>query len=215
MLRLLSSSGDRIGRGPTLRNQADPLRALASDAACGDAQALRTLLIALGPALLRVVRAIVGRDHSEVEDVVQEAMVAVHEALHTFRGDCSTTHFASRIAVHTAMNARRRAGHRTRHTPLAAPEEIACCAADDPSPAEALAAARRREALRELLDELPPAQSEVLALHIVLGYSVEETAASTSVPVNTVRSRLRAALAALRSRVTTGDTRLEFTGVGR
>jgi DNA-directed RNA polymerase specialized sigma24 family protein len=65
------------------------------------------------------------------------------------------------------------------------------------------------------LDELPPAQSEVLALHIVLGYSVEETAAATSVPVNTVRSRLRAALAALRSRVTTGDTRLEFLGVGQ
>ena len=43
-------------------------------------------------------------------------------------------------------------------------------------------------------------QAEVLALHTMLGHSVAETAAVTRVPVNTVRSRLRAALAALRER---------------
>ena len=46
--------------------------------------------------------------------------------------------------------------------------------------------------------ELPEIHSEVLALHIVLGFTIEETAAALSVPINTVRSRLRRALASLR-----------------
>ena len=214
MLRLLSPAADPTAGSPAARDQADPLRALASDAAGGDPHALRTLLVALGPALLRVVRAIVGSHHAEVEDVLQEAMVAVHAALPGFRGECSTTHFACRIAVHIAMNASRRAGYRRRHTPLTPPDELAVHAGDDPSPAEALEASRRRQALRELLEDLPPAQSEVLALHVMLGHSVEETAASTGVPVNTVRSRLRAALAALRSRLGDDDARWEVVGAG-
>jgi RNA polymerase sigma-70 factor (ECF subfamily) len=215
MLRLLSPQGAPLVGGQTVRDQADPLKALASDALRGDTDAQRTLLVALGSSLVRVVRAIVGSNHADVEDVLQETMVAVHEALPSFRGECSTTHFACRIAVHVSMNASRRAGHRRRHTPLAPPEELAAQAGDAPSPVEALAAARRRHALRELLDELSPAQSEVLALHIVLGYTVEETAASTGVPVNTVRSRLRAALSALRSRVRIDDAQLEVIGAGQ
>ncbi|HEV3192460.1 MAG TPA: RNA polymerase sigma factor [Polyangiaceae bacterium] len=215
MLRLLSSSGDRAPGESIVRDLADPLRALASDSMRGDAQALRTLLIALGPTLMRVVRAVLGVNHADVDDVLQEAMVAVHDALPSFRGDCKTVHFACRIAVNVAMNARRRAGYRMRHTPLVSSEELAACAADGPSPAEALAAGRRREALRELLGALPPAQCEVLALHILLGYSVEETAASIGAPVNTVRSRLRAALAALRSRVSVDNSWLEVIEVGQ
>jgi RNA polymerase sigma-70 factor (ECF subfamily) len=215
MLRLLSSPKDPTPSGPAVRDQADPLRALASNAVGGDAHASRTLLVALGPALLRVVRAIVGSQYAEVEDVLQEAMVAVHAALPGFRGECSTTRFACRIAVHTAMNASRGAGLRRRLTPLTSPDELAAHAGDDPSPAEALGASRRRQALRELLEELPAAQSEVLALHIVLGHSVEETAVSTGVPVNTVRSRLRAALAALRSRLLADDARREVVETER
>jgi RNA polymerase sigma-70 factor (ECF subfamily) len=73
-----------------------------------------------------------------------------------------------------------------------------------------LAAARRRAALRRLLSELPELQAEVLALHTVLGYTVEETAAVTGAPLNTVRSRLRAALSALRQAVLADSARLEL-----
>ena len=118
-------------------------------------------------------------------------MVAVHLALGGFRGECTTLHFACRVAVQTAMNARRKAGYRMRHTPSAAPLDLADLARDDRSPAQSIEAARRREALRQLLCELPEVQAEVLALHTLLGYTVEETADATGVPVNTVRSRLR------------------------
>jgi DNA-directed RNA polymerase specialized sigma24 family protein len=54
--------------------------------------------------------------------------------------------------------------------------------------------------MRELLDELPLSQAEVLALHVALGHTVEETSAMIGAPINTVRSRLRRGLAALRDK---------------
>ena len=148
-----------------------------------------------------MVRGVLGGAHPDVEDTLQEAMVAVHLALGGFRYECTTLHFACRVAAQTAMNARRRAGYRARHTPSTPPADLIELAREERSPADLAAAGRRRETLRELLCELPDAQSEVLALHALLGYTVEETAAAMHIPRNTVRSRLRNALARLRARV--------------
>jgi RNA polymerase sigma factor (sigma-70 family) len=207
MLRLLRSARQAEG----LRtDRADPLRVIASAAARGDRAAQRTLLIETGSALLRAVRAVLGGASPELEDVFQEAMTAVHLALPGFRGECSTLHFVCRIGVQTAMNARRRGRTRARHLAATDDGELSELARDDISPADSLAAARRRRALRRLLSELPELQAEVLALHTMLGYTVEETAQVTGAPVNTVRSRLRAALAALRQAVLTDGTQLEI-----
>jgi RNA polymerase sigma-70 factor (ECF subfamily) len=207
MLRLLRSGREGDGLRPT---RSDPLRGIAAAAARGDRAAQRTLLIETGSALLRTVRAVLGSGSPEIEDVLQEAMTAVHLALPGFRGECTTMHFVCRIAVQTAMNARRRGRTRARHLATTDDAELAELSRDDVSPAELVAAARRRSALRRLLGELPEAQAEVLALHTVLGYTVEETGRVTGVPVNTVRSRLRAALSALRIAVQTDGARLEL-----
>jgi RNA polymerase sigma-70 factor (ECF subfamily) len=180
---------------------ADPLAQLAALSRAGDKDAQRTLLVTVGPAMLKVVRGVLGATHSDVEDTLQEAMVAVHLALPGFRGECTTLHFACRIAVQTAMNARRRAGYRTRITPSHEPEELAALACDDRSPADLAMAEQRREGLRRLVSALPAPPAEVHALHAVLGYTVEETAAVTAAPINTVRSRLRNALVKLRARL--------------
>jgi RNA polymerase sigma-70 factor, ECF subfamily len=205
MLRLIKSPGVSGSGAPEHGKPAarpdDPLRALAAAALQGDAEAQRTLLVALGPSLLRVVRGVLGGAHPDVEDTLQEAMVAVHLALGGFRYECTTLHFACRVAAQTAMNARRRAGYRARHTPSTPPADLIELAREERSPAELAEAGRRRETLRQLLCELPDAQSEVLALHTLLGYTVEETAAAMQIPRNTVRSRLRNALARLRARV--------------
>jgi RNA polymerase sigma-70 factor (ECF subfamily) len=190
----------------------DPLETLARAAARGDRRAQRTLFVTLGPLLLGIVRGVLGGGHPDVEDVLQEVLVALHGALPSFRGECRTSHFAGRVALHTAMNARRRAGYRTRFTPSTAPEDLVEVPIEGPSPAEARGAAERREALLRLLDMLPAVQAEVLALHVVLGYSVDETAAASGAPRDTVRSRLRAALATLRRRVESDGALLELLG---
>jgi len=194
MLRVLRL-GAKVERPP---DRVDPLRGLARVAAGGDPQAERTLLIELGPSLLRSGRAILGATNPEVEDVLQESMAALLAALPSFRGECTVRHFASRVAIQTALRARRRARLRGRYLAVAADDELNDVASLELSPAEQLEAARRRAALRELLLELPEIHSEVLAMHIVLGFTIEETAAALSVPINTVRSRLRRALASLR-----------------
>jgi DNA-directed RNA polymerase specialized sigma24 family protein len=66
-----------------------------------------------------------------------------------------------RVAVQTAMNARRKAGYRSRHTPSVPPLDLCDLARDDRSPAQLTEAARRRDALRQLLCELPAVQAEV------------------------------------------------------
>ena len=198
------------GAARRIERAEDPLKQLAAAAAAGDREAQRTLLVTVGPSLLRVVRGVLGGQHPDVEDTLQEAMVSLHLALVGFRGECTTLHFACRIAVQVALNARRRSGYRTRHTPSADPTDLQELARDDRSPAEAMDAAACRQALRELLGELPAAQAEVLALHTLLGYTVDETAETIAVPPNTVRSRLRAALAKLRESAHTQRALLEM-----
>jgi RNA polymerase sigma-70 factor (ECF subfamily) len=177
-----------------------------------EAEAERALLVALGPALLRTVRSVLGYGHPETEDALQEVMIAVHEALPGFRGECKMQHFACRVAFQTTMNIRRRARYRSHFTPASPPDEVAALMCDKETPERALAAARRREVLRRALGDLPRAQSETLGLHAILGYSVDETAAAMGVPRDTVRSRLRSARAGLRARFQGSEDLLDSLG---
>jgi RNA polymerase sigma-70 factor (ECF subfamily) len=70
-----------------------------------------------------------------------------------------------------------------------------------PSPLATTLSSRRRELVHNLLDDLPDVLAESLALHFVLGYTVEEIAATISVSPNTVWSRLRQGKRALRRRL--------------
>lgn len=71
----------------------------------------------------------------------------------------------------------------------------------------------RRERSRiwqRLLDDLPDEQAETIALRVLLDYSLEETATTMGVPVNTVRSRIRLAREALRRRIDADPETLEL-----
>jgi RNA polymerase sigma factor (sigma-70 family) len=183
--------------------EAEPLLAFLPRALAGDPLALRTLVSALAPDVTRVARAMVGGSAADLDDVVQDALLGLVHALPSFRGDCSLRRFANRIAVRTALIARRRA-HAYRHKQQVFHEHERAQApprARGSNPDEVYLASRRHALLCRLLDELPEAQAETLALRVVLGLSLEETAAATSVPINTVRSRIRLAREALRARI--------------
>ncbi|HEV3190427.1 MAG TPA: sigma-70 family RNA polymerase sigma factor [Polyangiaceae bacterium] len=177
----------------------DPLAALSRAAAVGDARAIDTLLLSVTPAMLRAVRGVLGGDHREIEDVLQEAAIGLVRAMKTFRGEGTVLHFACRIAVLSALAARRRLREHGKE-PLEVPEGLALASIGS-SPLDLALAVRRRTILRDLCDALPPAQSEALILHCVLGFTVEEIADAAQVPPNTVRSRLRLAKEALRARI--------------
>jgi RNA polymerase sigma-70 factor (ECF subfamily) len=186
----------------TARSQAgeDPLIALARKAGARDRDAMRRLIVAVGPAMLRVIRTVVGAHTADAEDVLQDASEGLLAAIGTFRGQCTVLHFACRVAVFSALASRRRFTFRAAR--IAEDADIEQWPAEGGvSPAELVIAARRREALELLLDELPPPQAEVMILHCALDFSVDEIAAAVGRPVETVRSRLRLAKRALRERI--------------
>ena len=74
-----------------------------------DARALQELLGLLSQPLLRAVYALLGRDHPDVDDLVQDVLIDVASALPAFRGECTLLHFAIRIAARKATMKRRRA----------------------------------------------------------------------------------------------------------
>ena len=196
MVRLM-----RLVRPPPESALEDELLPLARAAAAGNASAMRTLLVALGPDVLRVVRRLFGAGHPEVEDVAQECAVALVQSLPRFRGECSTRHFAARVALHHSMAARRNLLARKRALP--APEASVAAdeaAVDEPCPEARALTNAKAAVVRALCDELPASQAEALALHFVLGYTVHEAAALLGAPLETVRSRLRLAKQALRER---------------
>lgn len=170
---------------------------LARTVSAGDLEATAALVKRVAPRVIAVVRALLGAQSADVEDVVQQSLIAFVQALPAFRGECDPIGYASRIAARTAVTARRRR--------RAQPEAVASGLDEEPSgdatPDEIAASGRRAEMLRQLLETLPEEQAECLALRVVLGWTLEEVAAATRVPVNTVRSRVRLAKEAMRRRI--------------
>ncbi len=200
MLRALFVVGDSQGPPATI----DPLEAITTAAAQGDARAIHTLIVSVTPAILRAVLGVLGANHADVEDVVQDSALGLIAALGRFRRECKIQHFAARIGVRTALKARRRLG--SRGDAYAAPVSDRDLPVHDVSPGKVAHDARRREILRSLFGQLPEAQSEALVMHFALELTVEEIADATGAPVNTVRSRLRLARVALRSRIEADPT---------
>jgi RNA polymerase sigma factor (sigma-70 family) len=156
--------------------------------------------------MLRVVRKVMGHHHPDVDDVTQDAVLALLGSLETFRGACSVEHFARRIALLTALGARRRAKVRQREAE-AEGGAIDDLPGDELSPLATTVASRRRVLVRQLLDDLPEVIAEALALHFILDHTVEEIAEALAVPANTVWSRLRLGKQALRRKLA-ADARL-------
>lgn len=172
---------------------------------CHDAsleQMTQSPLQEVTPRVTTVVRAVLGAQHSDLDDVVQLSLILFVDALPSFRGECAASGFAARIAARTALRARRRARVREDRTASITREVFAGpppVASDD-----AVWSQHRMEVTRGLLDRLPKEQAECLTQRIVLGWSLEEIAQASGAPVNTVRSRIRLAKSSLR-RAIEGD----------
>ena len=181
-------------RGGSIERPTDIVRLAVS----GDAHATRLLLQQVVRQVVRAVRSIVGPQFPDVDDVVQESLIAFIQALPSFRGECDPAGFACTIALRTALGARRR-GRTWRDRYADAADAEALPSTDSPS---ANSEAQRRMALlRNLLDEIPAEQAEALTMRVVLGWSLDEIARASQAPTNTIRSRLRLAKEALRRKI--------------
>jgi RNA polymerase sigma-70 factor (ECF subfamily) len=147
-------------------------------------------------AIFRLAAAIVGE--ASAPDVTQETFVKAWTELPRLRDPGAFGGWLRRICVNRARNWLR-SRRRRPAAPLEVVEATVAGPRDFRGPVEA------RAILAPAFEQLTPDQRAVLALHYSLGYSIAESADALGVPQGTAKSRLNAALAAMRHAIGATD----------
>jgi RNA polymerase sigma-70 factor (ECF subfamily) len=144
--------------------------ALMQAAQAGDALAYKKLLREIAPALKNFLRTrFFAKDH--IEDVVQEILLAIHAARHTYRPEQPFPNWMYGVARHKMIDYLRKQS-RLKENELQ-DELLETFLADGANtPEEALAG----QDIRQALATLPDKQRQVLALTKIEGYSMAEAA---------------------------------------
>jgi RNA polymerase sigma-70 factor (ECF subfamily) len=144
------------------------------------------LLDELRPASFAIAYRMLG-SVSEAEDVVQEALLRVHQALDSGEQIASPRAFVATVTTRLAINELRSArARRERYVGEWLPEPIITGGQDDPAQ-HAEAADSLSLAMLVLLESLSPEQRAVLLLHDVFDYGYQEIAAIVGKSEDNVR----------------------------
>jgi RNA polymerase sigma-70 factor, ECF subfamily len=163
--------------------------------AAGDRVALAQLYGLHGQVLLSQINLVVGAPALS-EEILQDTMLAVWRGAGSFRGESRVRSWLIAIARRQARDRMRR--HRFRVVDDAALAEVPGA---EPGP-EILALGRAELAeVTSAIGLLAPAHREVLGLAFGAGLTLREVAQILELPLGTVKTRLRAARAALSSAV--------------
>jgi RNA polymerase sigma-70 factor (ECF subfamily) len=140
-------------------------------------------------------------DRGRAEDLCQDTFLKVVKASGAWEERARFTTWVFAIARNLAVDESRRMAFR-RAEPLDPPDpgerRRSEAASDDPPPDRAADSAMIRPKLEAALQALPPEQREVFLLREYGGLRFAEIAEVTATPENTVKSRMRYALEALR-----------------
>jgi RNA polymerase sigma-70 factor (ECF subfamily) len=126
----------------------------------------------------------------DLDDVLQEVFVVVHQRLGTFRGDARVTTWLYAICLRVAASHRRR-GHVRRE--LAVDDFDEAVAFDQNSPEDDCSERQKQRILNRILDELDLEKRALLVMFEIDELACEEIASIVGVPLGTVYSRLHAA----------------------
>jgi RNA polymerase sigma-70 factor (ECF subfamily) len=161
----------------------------------GDPDALAELCRRHAPRIERLARHLLD-DPEDARDAAQEVLAKLCVRLRQFRGDSRFSTWLHRLAVNTCRDVAQRQ-HARRCEPLDDDRR----AAADGDPEHAAALAELRSELGLCLAGISPDQAKVVVLKDALGFSFEEIAAVSGMPVGTAkcyahrgRNRLRANL---------------------
>lgn len=165
----------------------------------GDTEAFGRLYDRHATTAFRVARAIC-RDSGQAEDVVQEAFLAIWKGRQSYRlGAGSFQAWSMQIVRNRAVDSARAAAIRPRTQ--AGPADEVRRETPSPSTSEQVIARNEGDALRASLQDLPPAQADVIALAFFAELTHTEIAARLDVPKGTVKGRMRLGLEKLRARM--------------
>lgn len=177
----------------------DPLSSLVTSVLLGNKRSERSLLEALGPPARRLLTRMFTCP-ADVDDALQDSLLAIRDALPNFRYDSSVLTFALGIALRRGLSRQRRESRRHAFENNVSRLELPLTPGSR-SPDDDLSVARECRVLFGLIERLPPEQAEALWFKNVLGHSPAEIALTSGVSPNTVRTRLRLGRDALRRKV--------------
>jgi RNA polymerase sigma-70 factor, ECF subfamily len=178
-------------------NVVDPKRrpdwdALMQAAVSGDAKSYEVLLGSFIGALRAVTRrgfARFGAEPNEIEDVVQETLLAIHLKRHTWKIGAPASPWIMAIARHKLIDALRRRGRRV-HVPI---ETVMDALEVETSETQIDRQLDRQDAVR-LLEQLKPRQAEIVRSISIDGYSIRDVARRLDMSEVAVRVALHRAL---------------------
>lgn len=170
----------------------DELKALMLRGLDGDARAQGRLLASLAELLRRFFARRLGREDADVEDLVQECLIAMHVKRETFDRSGLFTPWAYAIARYKLIDHYRRRKVRA-WDPLESADELFA-----PDSSEAATAAHD---VQRLLRSLPPKQAAAIARTRLEGLSTEEAARATGLSPSAVKVSVHRGLKALMARV--------------
>ena len=170
------------------------LRALMLKAQAGDGAAYRELLMDLSERLRAFYRRRLHNIAGEVEDLVQETLLAIHNQRHTYDAARPLTVWCHAIARYKLIDLLRRRGRQDVLTdPLDDAGELLCAGEHD--------AADARRDLMQLLDTLPERQRVAIVEVKINGCSVTDTARLTGMSQSAVKVNVHRGLKTLAARV--------------
>mgnify|MGYP005854451541 CR=1 FL=1 len=168
----------------------DRWRGWMASAQDGDGDAYQRLLFELLPFVRSIVRARM-RDDPSVEDIVQEVLLSIHTARHTWRRERTLAPWVRAITRNAVIDqARRRTRARAREAGVEAAE----------LPGEMLPAEEKAlsPGLARVLEKLPDAQRQAVVWLKVEGLSVAEAARRAGVSEGAIKLRAHRGYRALR-----------------
>jgi RNA polymerase sigma-70 factor (ECF subfamily) len=133
-------------------------------------------------------------DHSETQDVAQEAFIKAYRAINRFRGDSAFYTWLYRIAINTAKN---HLVALSRRPPLndidsqdAEQFDVDTRLKDKDTPEHELLKDEIEQVISEAIEDLPEDLGTAITLREMEGLSYEEIAVAMDCPIGTVRSRI-------------------------
>jgi RNA polymerase sigma-70 factor, ECF subfamily len=169
----------RENRGLVYEKLSDPI--LVTRAKDGDRLALEALCARHAPKVEKLAHQIL-RDPEDASDAAQEALAKLCVRLKQFRGDSQFSTWLHRLVVNTCWDAAERRKTRV-HEPLA--DDLSSGPDDDPERVAGMSELRRE--LCDSLAGVSAQQAQVVLLKDALGYSFEEIAEASGMPVGTAK----------------------------
>ncbi len=181
----------------SMEKDSKELKALIRSAQAGDEGAFEQILSLIEVPVYRLAFSML-RHKQDAEDAAQEVLIKLWRTLPDYRFECPLLIYVLKMTRTTVLDLQRKLSRRREHEVSLTVEDedgerVVMDVADtsvDANPAEHLTRAERIAEVRRAIEDLPPAERDIIMLKDIQGLSYAQIADLLSIEEGTVGSRL-------------------------